>query len=276
MLTIDSQVHAYERNHPRRPWTDAIHGPPEMTGDQMVAAMDAAGVDGALLVSPFATYRYDASYALEVRAAHPTRFGLVKPVNPNDPAVEEDIADWAGRDGCVGVRLMPLPDDADANAGVARVLTAAGRHGLPVALFCREMLDKVDRLAAKHPDVQLVIDHCGLRQALEPPAPAEPFKDLPALLKLAAHDNIALKISGACTYSHEPYPFRDLWAPIGRIFDAFGLDRCMWGADWTRSLAFLSYQQNVDAFREVFPLSDSDRAALMGETLRRIYRWSPS
>ena len=41
---------------------------PEMTGDQMVAAMDAVGVDGAVLVSPFSMYRYAASYVLEVQA----------------------------------------------------------------------------------------------------------------------------------------------------------------------------------------------------------------
>jgi predicted TIM-barrel fold metal-dependent hydrolase len=62
MLTIDSQVHAYERNHPGRPWLATLHGPPAVTGDDMVAAMDAVGVDGALLVSPFAMYGYDASY----------------------------------------------------------------------------------------------------------------------------------------------------------------------------------------------------------------------
>jgi hypothetical protein len=30
-----------------------LQGPDEVTGDDMVAAMDAVGVDGALLVSPF-------------------------------------------------------------------------------------------------------------------------------------------------------------------------------------------------------------------------------
>jgi L-fuconolactonase len=37
-----------------------------VTGDQMVAAMNAVGVDAAILVSPFSMYRYDASYAKEV------------------------------------------------------------------------------------------------------------------------------------------------------------------------------------------------------------------
>ena len=71
MSTIDSQFHAYERNHPGRPWLGFLHGPAEVTGDDMVAAMDDVGVDGALLVSPFAVYRHDASYAFEVYAKHP-------------------------------------------------------------------------------------------------------------------------------------------------------------------------------------------------------------
>ena len=62
---IDSQVHAYERDRPERPWLGSLTGPAEVTGDDIVAAMDAAGVDGSLLVSPFSMYRYDASYALE-------------------------------------------------------------------------------------------------------------------------------------------------------------------------------------------------------------------
>ena len=53
-------------------------GRTQVTGDQMVAAMDAVGVDGAILVSPFSMYRYDASYALEVYAAHPDRFGVIR------------------------------------------------------------------------------------------------------------------------------------------------------------------------------------------------------
>ena len=65
-LTIDVQVHAYERDRPERPWSGSLVGPEEVTGDDMVAAMDAVGVDGAILVSPFSMYRYDASYALEV------------------------------------------------------------------------------------------------------------------------------------------------------------------------------------------------------------------
>jgi predicted TIM-barrel fold metal-dependent hydrolase len=170
MTTIDAQVHTYERNHPGRPWVGALHGPPEVTGDQMVAAMDSVGVDGA--------------------ATH--RFGLIKPVDPTDPAVAEIVA------------------------------------------------------------------------------------DLPRVLALATLPNVAIKITGAGTLSHEAFPFQDIWEPLGRIFDAFDLDRCLWGTDWTRAVALLTYAQGVEAFRVTDRLSDSERARLMGGTLTRIYRWAPT
>ena len=85
-----------------------------------------------------------------------------------------------------------------------------------------------------------------------------------------------MKISGACTLSHQPFPYNDIWDPVIRIIDAFGFDRCMWGTDWTRATALLTYDQGVEAFRVTNRLSDSDRAALMGDTLQKVYNWSPS
>jgi predicted TIM-barrel fold metal-dependent hydrolase len=277
MPIIDAQVHAYERDHPGRPWAAVLQGPPEVTGDQMVAAMDAVGVDGAILVSPFAMYRFDASYAVEVRKEHPGRFALVKPVDPSDPSVAETIADWAATPGTVGIRIMlnnyPSADAAD--PGLNRVLAAAARHALPVNVLAWGRLDQARELAARNPDTQLVIDHLGLQQPFEPPAPPEPWADLPSVLALAGQPNVAIKISGACTLSHEPFPYPDIWEPLGKIFDAFGLDRCIWGTDWTRATGLLTYAQGVEAFRVTDRLSDSDRATLMGGTLTRIYKWAP-
>jgi L-fuconolactonase len=276
MPIFDSQVHAYERNHPGRPWVGTLQGPAEVTGDQMVAAMDEVGVDGAVLVSPFSMYRYDASYACEVFAKHPTRFRLVKPVDPTDPQVTDTIADWAATKGTVGIRVF-LRDTAStdpADPAINHVLAEAGRHSLPVNLACTGRLEQAGELAARNPDTQLVIDHLGLQQPPAPPAPPEPFGDLPKVLALAAHPNIAIKISGACTLSHEPFPYKDIWDPLGRIFDAFRLGRCMWGTDWTRAVALLTYEQGVEAFRVTDRLSASDRATLMGDSLARIYDWS--
>ncbi len=106
MAIIDSQVHIYEANTPKRPWHSVPNWPDHVTGDEMVAAMDKVGVDGAIFISAFTMYRYDASYAMEVQRAHPGRFALVKPIDPDDPAAADVIADWKQTPGAVGIRIM--------------------------------------------------------------------------------------------------------------------------------------------------------------------------
>ena len=277
MTTIDAQVHCYGRNTPQRPWVDPFPGPEEMTGDDMVKAMDAVGVDGALLISVYAIYRFDDSYAVAVHKAHPGRFALIKPVNANDPAVAETIADWAKRDGTVAIRIMMRPEISTdpADPGINNVLAAAAKHHMPVNMQCWGRLDQVAALAARNPHTSMVIDHLGQQQPFYPPAPAEPWKDLPKLLALARLKNVTVKITGACTLSHEKFPYKDIWDPLGRILDTFGLERCMWGTDWTRATALLTYKEGVDAFRVSDRLSDSDRAVLMGGTLQKVYGWLP-
>ena len=240
---IDSQVHAYERDRPERPWVGHLVGPDEVTGDDMVAAMDAVGVDGALLVSPYTMYRFDPSYALEIYEKHPGRFGG-NPYEPDHP-------------------------------GLNRILAAGAKAGFPVNVMCSGQLPLLRELARRHPDTQVVIDHLGTAQPFDPPPPPEPFADLANVLALAECDNVAIKISGTCTLSHEPFPYPDIWEPLGRVFDAFGFDRCLWGTDWTRAVNLLTYEQGVEAFRVTDRLSDSERSALMGGSLAKIYNWSP-
>ena len=277
MTTIDAQVHCYERNHPGRPWTAVLAGPPEVTGPDMIKAMDSVGVDGALLVSVYTMYRWDESYAVAVQKAHPDRFGVIKPVNANDPKVADTIADWAALPGTVAIRIMMtrgVSEDA-ADPGLNRVLAAAARHGFPVNLLCWGRLAQAQDLAKRNPSTSIVIDHLGLQQPFEPPPPAQPWADLPAVLALGALPNITIKITGACTLSREAYPYKDIWDPLRRIFDAFGMNRCMWGTDWTRAVGLLTYKQGVDAFRDTDRLSASDKATLMGGALARVYGWSP-
>ena len=138
MTIIDSQVHAYEANTPQRPWHTVPNWPAHVTGDEMVAAMDKVGVDGAIFISAFSMYRYDASYAVEVQRAHPGRLAIVKPVDPDDPAVADVVADWKKTPGTVGIRIMmtqgggpradrPRPRPHPARGGAPRF---SGQHAV--------------------------------------------------------------------------------------------------------------------------------------------------
>ena len=243
----------------------------------MVAAMDAVGVDGALLVSPWSLYRYAASYALQVGEEFPGRFGLIKPFDPRREDVAEEIAEWASVPTTVGARLMlwgetpPMADDS----GLKSILAAGAAHGLPVNVLAWGKLPLVHQLVRQHPETQIVIDHIGLPQPFYPPVPDAPFEGVPAVCELAQYDNVVIKISGACTLAHEPFPFPDIWAPLARVFDAFGIDRCLWGTDWTRATNLVTYRHGVEAFQLTDTLSDTEKARLMGGSIEAVYGWRP-
>ena len=277
MTIIDSQIHAYEANTPKRPWHKAPNWPDHVTGDEMVAAMDKVGVDGAIFISPFAMYQYDASYAVEVQRAHPGRFALVKPVDPDNAAVADVIADWKKSPGTVGIRIM-LPKEGGRAAndpGLDRILRAAVQYDFPVNILFWGNLDVGAELIDRHPNTRFIIDHLGILQPHAPPAAPQPWADLPKVLALAKRPNAVIKVSGACTLSQKPYPYPDIWDPLARVFDAWGFDRCLWGTDWTRAHAVVQYEPAVDAFRQTKRISESERAMLMGGACAKTYGWSP-
>jgi len=277
MTIVDSQVHAYEANTPKRPWASVPNWPDHVTGDEMVAAMDKVGVDGAIFISSFSMYRYDASYAVEVAKAHPGRMAIVKPVDPDDPNVADVIAEWKKTPGAVGIRIMvPKENKRDENdPGIDRILRAAVRYDLPVNMLAWGNLDVGTALVDRHPDTRFIIDHLGILQPRVPPAPAEPWADLPKVLALAKRPNAVIKVSGACTLSKQPYPYPDIWDPLARVFDAWGFERCLWGTDWTRAFAVVNYENAVTPFLQTSRLSASERAMLMGGACIKAYRWSP-
>ena len=129
-MIVDSQVHAYEANTAKRPWASVPNWPAHVTGDEMVAAMDKVGVDGAIFISSFSMYRYDGGYAVEVQRAHPYRMAIVKPVDPDDPAVDNVIADWKKTPGTVGIRIMLTKENKRGpdHEGLGRIARAAVRY----------------------------------------------------------------------------------------------------------------------------------------------------
>src|SRR6202051_3352755 len=126
MTIFDSQVHAYEANTPKRPWHTVPHWTPHVTGDEMVAAMDSVGVDGAIFISSFSMYRYDASYAVDVARKHPGRMAIVKPVDPDAKAGADVVADGKKTPGAVGIRIFLREEEGRSpdDPGLDRILKA--------------------------------------------------------------------------------------------------------------------------------------------------------
>jgi predicted TIM-barrel fold metal-dependent hydrolase len=214
---------------------------------------------------------------VEVQKKHPDRFAIIKVIDPANPALADVVADWKKTPGTVGVRIM-LPKESGLGAddpGLDRLVKAAVKHDFPISILFWGNLEVGTALIDRHPDARFVIDHLGLMQPRTPPAPPQPWAELPKVLDLAKRKNAVIKITGACTLSQKPYPFPDIWDPLARIFDAWGFERCLWGTDWTRAFAVVNYEQAVEPFRLTDRLSEAERAMLMGGSCAKVFGWTP-
>ena len=176
-----------------------------------------------------------------MQAKHSDRFCLVKPVDPNDPAVADIIADWKAKKGTVGVRVI-MGDDVSADPadpGANRVLAAAADAldgGKPAVL---EPVGAGRTIGGRQSE------HAARHRPSGPTAAVRAAATAP--LGRFAKGAGARSRSQCChqdhqrrhIVSHEPFPYKDIWDPLAHIFDAFTFDRCMWGTDARGQIADL-------------------------------------
>ena len=95
------------------------------------------------------------------------------------------------------------------------------------------------------------------------------FDELPSVLALARHPNIAVKASGMPAFSDQPYPFPDVHDAIHRLVDSYGPKRVFWGTDLTRMRC--TYYECIRLFTEHQPwLRGDDLEWVMG---RGVCEW---
>jgi L-fuconolactonase len=285
---VDVQLHVWEGDRPGRRWQQPPPDPNEaktrrymeenpVTYRAMAATMDAAGVTAAILATPGGLYGNDNSYAFDAAHAMPERFAVVARIDHQSPTMAQDLRDLMDTAGCVGVRMtvfteQHLRDWRD--GGYQAFFEAAATNGTVVCLYPPLLLGELPSLLRRVPGLRLVIDHLGVRQPPLLPADANWEDELPGLLALADETNVYVKLSGMHDLAREPYPFRDLADPLRRIVEAFGVERLMWGSDWTRSASSLRYGQTVSYLSEIGDLSQAQLERLVGGTLRECFGWT--
>jgi L-fuconolactonase len=241
-----------------------------ITADRMVGMMDAVGVGCGLLASSL-IYGTDHSYAFAAAKQFPGRFGVVGPVTPDMPDLDECIARFRDTPAAVGVRVVVNPDrEFLETEGARRIFALAEKAEVPTFVWVvTTRLHALADIASSFPNLLLVIDHLGMRGA---PDPADRLAKLPNLLALAKFDNVAVKCSGAAILSTQPYPFADLWPHLHQVIDAFGAERVMWGSDITQHMHHHTYAEAVDYMRRTDEISESEKELIMGQTARRLLR----
>ena len=277
MELVDAQLHVWAPDSPEHPWAPGGGSPTRQVSDieydAMLTTMDAAGVGAGILVSA-GLYGWDNSYALEAADRHPDRFRVVGRIDPWDPAVADNVAAFAEHPLAVGIRFMVRGEELSrlSEGGYDPVIEAAGKAGLSVGLLGPEATRDFGALFARHAEVQFLIDHFGV--AAPPPRGQgiDHFRDFDDVLTLAEHPNAAIKLSGGPALSETDFPYEQLQPRILQLLDAYGVDRLVWGSDWTR-VPNATYEQGVRYLEDWDGIDAADKARIMGANARRIFGW---
>ncbi len=270
MMIVDAQVHIWAASTPARPWP-ARHEPHRatpITAEELLGVMTKAGVARSVLVPPsFEGDRNDVVIAAAQK--YPDKFAAMGRFDPEAPDILEQIANLKKTPGLLGMRftfhrpsMRPLLVEGKMNP----VWAAAEKAGVPIMMLVKHPdLHFIDAVAARHPGLQLIIDHLGLNNSKDEAGLGEFDK----LLALGKRANVAVKTSCLPQFTTDTYPFK-FWHPyLQRVHAAYGPQRMFWGSDLSRLPCPL--KDCVTMFTEHLPFfSAADMEWIMG---RGICEW---
>ena len=271
MQIVDAQVHIWGANTPERPWPKRAEAqrPIPLGEEELLREMGAAGVDRVVIVPP--SWEGDRNdLGLAAAKAHPQRFAVMGRLDPLNPKLRGSLARWRSQPGMLGLRFTfhtPVLSPLLTEGHMDWVWEEAQAAGVPVyVLVPHSLVHLIDTVAARYPELKLVMDHCGLTSGRYD---AEAFREFDKLLAIAKRPNVAAKATAFPCYSKDVYPYRSLHGYIRQVYDAFGPKRMFWGTDLSRSP--IPYRQHVTLWTEEIPwLTAEDKAWIMG---RGVCEW---
>ncbi len=199
----------------------------------MIKAIDAAGVDKAILVQASSAYAFDNTYVSEAVAAHPGRFTGVFSVDVVAPDAVEKMKHWMAK-GLTGMRIFtagstqPEQQTFFAEPASFPAWQYAADNGLSV---CMQMqLTGAPLLATvmdRFPKVRIILDHFARVEAADGP----PYAAAAPLFALAKYPNLYLKMTHrpleqAVKGKATPETF------LGKVVQEFGANRIVWGSNF--------------------------------------------
>jgi L-fuconolactonase len=242
-----------------------------VTVEQLVAAMDGAGVQKAAIVQASTCYGHDNSYVADAVAAYPQRFTGVFSVDVLAPDAPERMRYWRAKQ-LTGLRLFTFGstmseqanwlDDAKSYPAWA----CAGELGLSICLqMSAKAIPQAASMAERFPHVRIILDH-GARPVLED---GPPYDAAASLLALARHANVYIKLTprifAECRRGKAtPESF------FARLVEAFGASRLAWGSNYPSSEGGLAELLAV-ARSSLASLPQADRDWIFAKTAQTLY-----
>ncbi len=275
MTIVDAHFHCWRLSRGDYGWLTPALGPihRDVTVEDWQREAQPLGVMAGVLVQAAPT-EAETAFLLEQAARHDAVRGVVGWVDLLARDAPDRIARLAATQRKLkGLRPM-LHDIADADwilrPALAPALDAMAAHGLVFDALIKPLhLPRLLALCARHPQLQVVIDH-GAKPDLAG-GQWQPWAD--DLRRLARETSAVCKLSGLLTEAgpRPPRGAAQRWAD--HLLDCFGAHRVLWGSDWpVLELAAPYRDWWHDTQAVLAPLADAERAAVLGANALRIYR----
>ena len=242
-----------------------------VTTEQMIAAMDKAGVAKAAIVQASTCYGHDNSYVADAVAAHPDRFTGVFSVDVLAPDAPERMRHWVGKK-LTGMRLFTIGSTMTEQASwlddpkTYPAWECAGDLGLSICLqMSAKAFPQMIKMLERFPKVRVILDHMG-RPALED---GPPYAAAESLFALAKYPTVYLKVTernftGSRKGKATPESF------FAKVVSAFGASRLAWGSNYPSSEGSLPELLAL-ATSSLKSLSTSDQEWIFAKTAQSLY-----
>jgi predicted TIM-barrel fold metal-dependent hydrolase len=242
-----------------------------VTTEQMIAAMDKAGVAKAAIVQASTCYGHDNSYVADAVAAHPDRFTGVFSVDVLAPDAPERMRHWVGKK-LAGMRLFTIGSTMTEQASwlddpkTYPAWECAGELGISICLqMSAKAFPQMIRMIERFPKVRVLLDHCG-RPVLED---GPPYAAADSLFALAKHPTVFLKLTQRnFTESRKGKASPETFFP--KLVSAFGASRLAWGSNYPSSEGSLSELLALGT-SSLKGLSASDQEWIFAKTAQSLY-----
>ena len=239
--------------------------------EQLVAAMDGAGIAKAAIVQASTCYGHDNSYVADAVAAHPRRCTGVFSIDVLAPDATDRMRHWVDR-GLTGMRLFTFGSTMSTQASWLDdpkswpAWAWAAEHGISI---CMQMsaagIPQLAAMIERFPQVNVILDHMA-RPALDD---GPPYAAAAKLFGLARHPAVHLKLTRrnfeqASAGKATPETF------FKKLVGEFGAERLAWGSNYPSSEGTLPELLAI-ARKALAFLPQADRDWIFAKTAQKLY-----
>lgn len=266
MQKIDSHQHFWHYHPVKDNWiTDEMAViKKDFLPQELMPLLTQNGLDGCIAVQS-AQSEFETEFLITLARNNPFIKGVVGWVDLLADDLEERLQHYRQQSIVKGFRhiLQAEAGDFMLSKNFQRGLSLLTKHNFTYdILIYSSQIKFAGDLVANHPNQRFVIDHLA-----KPKIKTQEIGDWKKGIKtIAGYKNVYCKVSGFGTEAEwSTWQPGDVKPYFNMVFDAFGIDRLMYGSDWPVNLLAGGYNKSIDCLIEYTAgLTDADQDKFWG------------